>query len=116
MFNFLKRNQVKEGLTKTRESFKTKLANLIFLDNDITEDFWTGLEDTLIAADVGAETTAELVDRLRERAARERIVNPRKAEAALKEEMLNILQEAQPPSPPRTSSRSEDNVSAQISG
>ncbi len=102
MFNFLKRDQekTKEGLTKTRESFKTKLQNLIWLDNEITEDFWTGLEDTLVSADLGGETTMEVVDNLRARADSERIVNPKKAEALLKQELIQVLEAAGQPEQP----------------
>lgn len=101
MFNFLKRDKdkTKEGLTKTRESFKTKLQNLIWLDNDITPEFWTGLEDTLVQADLGGEVTMEVVDRLRLRADAERIVSPKIAEGLLKGEFIKVLEEAGQTSP-----------------
>ncbi|HZQ11103.1 MAG TPA: signal recognition particle-docking protein FtsY [Anaerolineae bacterium] len=104
MFNFLKRDQekTKEGLTKTRESFKTKLQNLIWLDNEITEDFWTGLEDTLVSADLGGETTMQVVDNLRARADTERIVSPKKAESLLKQELIQVLEAAGQPEHPAT--------------
>lgn len=105
LFNFLKRDKekTKEGLTKTRESFKTKLQNLIWLDNDITEDFWTGLEDTLVQADLGGQVTMQVIDNLRQRADAERIVSPKKAEGLLKEELVRVLAETSPlrPSPMR---------------
>jgi fused signal recognition particle receptor len=93
LFNFLKRDKekTKEGLTKTRESFKTKLQNLIWLDNEITPEFWTGLEETLIAADLGGEVTMQVVDGLRARADAERVVSPKKAEGLLKEELVAML-------------------------
>lgn len=96
MFNFLKRDKekTKEGLTKTRESFKTKLQNLIWLDNEITPEFWVGLEDTLIQADLGGEVTMKVVDDLRARADAERIVSPKKAEGMLKDELARVLEEA----------------------
>jgi len=96
MFNFLKRDKekTKEGLTKTRESFKTKLQNLIWLDNDITPEFWTGLEDTLLQADLGGEVTMQVVDNLRARADAERIVSPKKAEEILRQELVRVLQDA----------------------
>lgn len=96
MFNFLKRDKekTKEGLTKTRESFKTKLQNLIWLDNDITPEFWTGLEDTLLQADLGGEVTMQVVDNLRARADAERIVSPKKAEDILKQELVRVLRDA----------------------
>ncbi len=96
LFNFLKRDKekTKEGLTKTRESFKTKLQNLIWLDNEITPEFWVDLEDTLIQADLGGEATMQVVDDLRARADAERIVSPKKVEGILKEELIKVLNEA----------------------
>ncbi len=98
-FNFFRRGQAKDGLTKTRESFMTKLTNLVLLDNDITEDFWTGLEETLVAADIGGDTTINLVDDLRHRADEERTTSTRRAEEMLKEELTRVLKEAQPDKP-----------------
>lgn len=96
MFNFLKRDKekTKEGLTKTRESFKTKLQNLIWLDNEITPEFWVNLEDTLIQADLGGEATMQVVDDLRARSDAERIVSPKKVEGILKEELVKVLNDA----------------------
>lgn len=103
MFNFLKRDKekTKEGLTKTRESFKTKLQNLIWLDNEITPEFWVDLEDTLIQADLGGEATMQIVDELRARADAERLVNPKKIQALLKEELVKVLNDAGQTAPPR---------------
>ncbi len=68
MFNFLRRKElVKASLTKTRQSFLSKLTSLV-VKNEVNEEFWSGLEETLIGADVGVETTVALVDKLRVRA------------------------------------------------
>lgn len=103
MFNFLKRDKekTKEGLTKTRESFKTKLQNLIWLDNEITPEFWVGLEDTLIQADFGGEATMQVVDDLRARADAERIVSPQKIQGLLKAELVKALNDAGQTAPQR---------------
>lgn len=103
MFNFLKRDKekTKEGLTKTRESFKTKLQNFIWLDNEITPEFWVDLEDTLIQADLGGEATMQIVDALRARADAERLVNPKKIQALLKEELVKVLNDAGQTAPTR---------------
>lgn len=103
MFNFLKRDKekTKEGLTKTRESLKTKLQNLIWLDNEITPEFWVGLEDTLIQADFGGEATMQVVDDLRARADAERIVSPKKIEGLLKTELAKALNDANQTAPTR---------------
>jgi len=103
LFNFLKRDKekTKEGLTKTRESFKTKLQNFIWLDNEITPEFWVDLEDTLIQADLGGEATMQIVDALRARADAERLVNPKKIQALLKAELVKVLNDAGQTAPTR---------------
>lgn len=94
MFNFLRRpQQVKEGLTKTRQSFLTRLTSLV-AKNELNEDFWTGLEETLIAADVGVETTMDLVDKLRQRADQEHVRDTVRVEEMLREELVRILESA----------------------
>lgn len=112
LFNFLKRDKekTKEGLTKTRESLKTKIQNLIWLDNDITPEFWTGLEDTLVQADLGGQVTMEVVDNLRARADAERITSPKRAEALLKEELVNVLKQTGQNIPPNGSYTAKPHV------
>ena len=92
MFNFLKRKEhIEAGLTKTRQSFLSKLTSLV-IKNEVTEEFWTGLEEMLIGADVGVETTVALVDKLRARADKEGARATDRVQAMLKEELLAILQ------------------------
>jgi fused signal recognition particle receptor len=90
---FRRPQQIKESLTKTRQSFMSRLTNLV-AKNQVDEEFWTGLEETLIGADVGVETTMALVDRLRERADRERARTTDRVEGMLKEELVAILNQA----------------------
>ncbi len=100
MFNFLKRKeQVKESLTKTRQSFLSKLTSLV-VKNDVTEEYWNTLEETLIGADVGVDTTVALVDKLRVRAEKEGARTTDRVQAMLKDELLAILMEANPQRPP----------------
>jgi fused signal recognition particle receptor len=93
--NFLRRKQIKEGLTKTRESFLSKLTNLALgEEKQVDEEFWTNLEETLIAADFGAGATIEIVDALRVRADFEHVRKASQVRDMLKEELLAILQNA----------------------
>jgi fused signal recognition particle receptor len=92
MFDFLRRKeQVKSSLTKTRVSFLTRLTALV-VKNQIDEEFWAGLEEALIGADVGVETTMELVDKLRVRVEKEHLRDAARVREMLKEELLAILQ------------------------
>jgi len=93
-------------LTKTRASFLTRLTSLV-AKNEVNEEFWSGLEETLIGADVGVETTVELVDKLRTRVEKASVRQATRVEELLKEELLTLLKisNSQPPisnlQPPR---------------
>ena len=69
----------------------SRLTSLV-AKNKVNEEFWSGLEETLIAADVGVETTIALIDQLRERAEQEHVHEATRVEEMLKEELLAILQ------------------------
>ncbi|MDO9557001.1 MAG: signal recognition particle-docking protein FtsY [Coriobacteriia bacterium] len=60
-----------EGLTRTRESLQGQLNVLLRKGPDLDVEFWSDLEDTLVAADMGAAAVTEIVDRLRDDATRE---------------------------------------------
>ncbi len=57
--------KLKEGLKKTKDGFVGKLELLINSFTKIDEDFFDELEETLILSDIGAETSAEICDKLR---------------------------------------------------
>ncbi len=91
MVSFFRRpQQLKESLTKTRASFLTRLTSLV-AKNEVNEEFWSGLEETLIGADVGVETTVALVDKLRVSAEKEHVRETTRVEEMLKEELRTIL-------------------------
>ncbi len=63
--------RVSEGLTRSRERLEGQLNVLLRKGPDLDEEFWEDLEDTLVGADVGAVAVGEIVDRLRDNAARQ---------------------------------------------
>lgn len=63
--------RVSEGLTKSRERLEGELNILLRKGPDLDEEFWEDLEDALVGADVGATAVTEIVDRLRDSAARQ---------------------------------------------
>ena len=54
--------RLKEGLMKTSNSFTN-----VFKASEIDDDFYDELEETLISADMGFETTEKVIDDLREK-------------------------------------------------
>ena len=64
-----------EGLTKTRESFVSKLASLALHHTKIDEEYFEELEDILIMADIGVNTVMNFIDRLKKRVKHENITD-----------------------------------------
>lgn len=85
--------QIEAGLKKTRRGIFKDIANL-FDRGEITEDLYEDLEALLIQADLGVETTVDLLDNLRARIDRERIKQPAEAREALRTEMIALLENA----------------------
>ncbi len=86
---------IKESLTRTRNSVFSKVAGLLGA-SEVTEETWDKLEELLIQADVGVETTIHLVDTLRRRANDEAILQANALQDALREELRALLPEARP--------------------
>ena len=63
----------REGLAKTRQNFSSKVNDLLARYRKVDEDFFMELEEILIAADVGFDTTLELVDELKMEVKRRKI-------------------------------------------
>ncbi|MCR4868306.1 MAG: signal recognition particle-docking protein FtsY [Lachnospiraceae bacterium] len=69
-------NRLKEGLTKTRDSFVRNMDSVFSGSGVIDEDFYEELEETLIMGDIGVRTTEELLEELREQVKKQRIKDP----------------------------------------
>jgi fused signal recognition particle receptor len=86
----LGKKKLSESLTKTRRGFFGQVMQLFGAD-DITDQTWEDLEALLIQADVGVETTVDLVERLRERVAQERLRKASQIRDLLRQELLALL-------------------------
>ena len=62
---------VKRGMSRTRQKFTERMNVLLDRGPDVDDDFWDGLEEALILSDVGAPTSAAIVERMREEAVRQ---------------------------------------------
>lgn len=90
MFNFFKK-KTEEGVKKSRETFFRRLVGL-FDRAKIDEAVWDELEELLISADVGLDTTDKLISALKERVKKEKLEEGSQVRNALKEEMVKLLQ------------------------
>lgn len=64
-------DRISEGLTRSRDRFKESMNVLLDRGPDLDEEFWEGLEETLILADVGGMAADSIVERLRDQATRQ---------------------------------------------
>jgi fused signal recognition particle receptor len=86
---------IKDSLTRTRNAVFGRVAGL-FGASEVTAATWDELEELLIQADVGVETTLHLVDRLRQRARDEAIIKADAFRTALKEDLRALLSDPAP--------------------
>lgn len=84
--SFFKR--LKEGLTKTRNSISESFANL-FKANEIDDDFYDELEETLVMSDMGIETTENIIENLKAKVKEFKI----KEADACRDLIVNIIKE-----------------------
>jgi fused signal recognition particle receptor len=85
--------EIQEGLKKTRRGIFADITAL-FDRSAIDEELYEDLESLLIQADLGVDTTMELVEALREDVRRERITDPARAREFLRDEMVKLLENA----------------------
>jgi fused signal recognition particle receptor len=86
---------IRSSLSRTRNAVFSRVASL-FGASEVTGDTWDELEETLIQADVGVETTLHLVEHLRNRARDEAILSAEVFRAALGEELRALLPDPEP--------------------
>ena len=88
-------DKIKQGLTKTRDALSGTLGN-VFTANEIDDDFYDELEEALILADLGVDTSVRAVTRLRHRVFNENIKTVAQAKTALKEVLASMLEVGSP--------------------
>ena len=87
-------NPFRLGLQRTRGLFSR--VNSAFSTDEITDDLWDELEETLLSADVGVQLTEKLMGTLRDRAKYENMKRGSQVREALKEELQLMLGESEP--------------------
>jgi fused signal recognition particle receptor len=91
-----RRNNLEQGLAKTRQSFFGRIASLLRA-SEVTDETWDDLEALLIQADVGVATTLEIIEELRAAVDAGQASTPERVEALLRQRLVAILQAVQHP-------------------
>ncbi|MFA6948840.1 MAG: signal recognition particle-docking protein FtsY [Eubacteriales bacterium] len=89
-------DKLKEGLKKTKDAIFGQVDNLFKSFIKVDENLLDELEEVLITADVGVETTEEILTRLRARIKDERLTDAQDAKNALKEILVDMIGEGEP--------------------
>ena len=80
-----------QGLQKTREGFFSKITKAIAGKSTVDEEVLDNLEEALVGADVGIETTIEIIKRIEQRVAKDKYLNTSELNGILKDEIEQLL-------------------------
>ena len=84
-------DKIKAGLTKTREALSGTLGSVFSGFSEIDDDFYDELEESLILADLGVDTSVKAVGRLRKAVREQHLKTTEEAREALKEILVDML-------------------------
>ena len=98
-------DRFQKAVASTRQSLMSRVEEALRGKTEFDETLWTGLEEALIAGDVGMATTGEVLQAVRAQAKRGQLEDAAAVKTALKGQLLNLLQAAsngrgQPQIPP----------------
>ncbi len=91
LFGKKEKQTLDEGLEQTKQSFFTKITKAIAGKSTVDEEVLDNLEDALVSADVGIETTVAIIDKLTERVKRDKYLNTSELNGILQQEMATLL-------------------------
>jgi len=82
-----------KGLVKTRENVFSRLTRAVAGKSKVDEEVLDNLEEVLVSADVGVDTTLRIIDRVSKRVARDKYVGTSELNLILREEIAGLLEE-----------------------
>ena len=84
-------DKIKQGLSKTREALSNTLGSVFSGFSEIDDDFYDELEESLILADLGVETSVKAAELLRKKVKQEHLKTTEEAKIALKTILVEML-------------------------
>ena len=84
-------DKIKAGLSKTRDALSNTLGGVFSGFSQLDDDFFDELEESLILADLGVDTSVKATDKLRAAIKEQHLKTPEEAKAALKEILVEML-------------------------
>jgi fused signal recognition particle receptor len=102
LFDFFKKNKTErdeglaQGLEKTKTGILGRITKAFTGKNTIDDEVLDQLEETLLLADVGVDTTVKIIDRIRNRVARDKYSSADELNALLRDEIADIIRSQYP--------------------
>lgn len=94
LFGKKEKESLDQGLEKTKEGFLGKIARAVAGKSTVDAEVLDNLEEALVSADVGIETTVAIIERIEARVARDKYINTSELNGILQNEIENILVDA----------------------
>lgn len=84
-------DSLKKGLEKTRNSLMGSIEQLFGAYDEVDDDFYEELEETLVLSDMGMETSMRLVEEIRKEAMSRRLKRPEEVKGLMREKIAELL-------------------------
>jgi fused signal recognition particle receptor len=94
LFGKKEKQSLDEGLEKTRENIFSRISKAVAGKSTVDEEVLDNLEDALVSADVGIDTTVKIIEKIEQRVARDKYLNTSELNQILKEEVESMLVDA----------------------
>src|SRR5918998_4229514 len=94
LFGKKEKETLDQGLQKTKEGFLSKITKAIAGKSTVDEEVLDELENALVSADVGIDTTVQIIDRIEKRVAKDKYLNASELNRLLQEEIEGVLVDA----------------------
>jgi len=93
IFSKEKKESLDKGLLKTKTNLFSRISKAIIGKSKIDDEVLDKLEEILVTSDVGVETTLKIIERIQQRAAKDKYLGTSELNSILKEEIVDLLQE-----------------------
>lgn len=94
LFGKKEKESLDEGLQKTKDNFFSKITKAVAGKSTVDEEVLDSLEEALVTADVGIDTTVAIIDRIEARVAKDKYLNTSELNRILQQEIEAILVDA----------------------
>src|SRR5690606_3600293 len=94
LFGKKEKESLDQGLQKTKEGFFAKITKAVAGKSTVDEEVLDNLEEALVSADVGIDTTVRIIERIEKRVARDKYMNSGELNKMLQEEIEALLVDA----------------------